>query len=191
MPYGGGISNILKIQGAKMASFLLSHAARRFLKPSSLTLSSSSLLSLATTNNNNNPIISATHSILIKPNPHLNPNFIIYQYSQWAPKDEGFSQDNLKPNRRNSEEDKAVADVSWIDLYLPKQARPYAKLARLDKPIGTWLLAWPCMWSITLAASPGHLPDFRMLSLFGCGALLLRGAGCTINDLLDRDIDTM
>lgn len=80
-------------------------------------------------------------------------------------------------------------DVSWIDLYLPEGARPYAKLARLDKPIGTWLLAWPCMWSITLAAPPGNLPDFKMLVLFGCGALLLRGAGCTINDLLDRDID--
>ncbi|QHN86809.1 4-hydroxybenzoate polyprenyltransferase [Arachis hypogaea] len=46
------------------------------------------------------------------------------------------------------------------------------------------------MWSITLAATPGQLPDFKMLALFGCGALLLRGAGCTINDLLDRDIDT-
>ncbi|XP_057976553.1 4-hydroxybenzoate polyprenyltransferase, mitochondrial isoform X2 [Malania oleifera] len=80
--------------------------------------------------------------------------------------------------------------VSWIDLHLPELARPYARLARLDKPIGTWLLAWPCMWSITLAASPGNLPDIKMLTLFGCGALLLRGAGCTINDLLDRDIDT-
>lgn len=40
-----------------------------------------------------------------------------------------------------------------------------------------------------MAASPGSLPDFKMLMLFGCGALLLRGAGCTINDLLDRDID--
>lgn len=45
--------------------------------------------------------------------------------------------------------------------------------------------------SITLATSPGQLPDFKMLMLFGCGALLLRGAGCTINDLLDRDIDIM
>ncbi|CAN0840862.1 4-hydroxybenzoate polyprenyltransferase, mitochondrial [Linum grandiflorum] len=82
------------------------------------------------------------------------------------------------------------ADLSWIDLYLPVYLRPYAKLARLDKPIGTWLLAWPCMWSISLAASPGHLPDFKMMALFGSGAFLLRGAGCTINDLLDRDIDT-
>ncbi|KAL2243944.1 UNVERIFIED_CONTAM: 4-hydroxybenzoate polyprenyltransferase, mitochondrial [Sesamum indicum] len=81
-------------------------------------------------------------------------------------------------------------DRSWIDVYLPEKARPYANLARLDKPIGTWLLAWPCMWSITMAAAPGSLPDIKMMMLFGTGALLLRGAGCTINDLLDRDIDT-
>ncbi|PWA97094.1 polyprenyltransferase 1 [Artemisia annua] len=80
--------------------------------------------------------------------------------------------------------------VSWIDLYLPRIVRPYAHLARLDKPIGTWLLAWPCFWSITLAAAPGHLPDLKTMVLFGCGSFLLRGAGCTINDLLDRDIDT-
>ncbi|XP_059070544.1 uncharacterized protein LOC131860184 [Cryptomeria japonica] len=79
--------------------------------------------------------------------------------------------------------------LSWIDTYLPRWSIPYAHLARLDKPIGTWLLAWPCMWSIALAAPSGNLPDFRMLSLFGVGALLLRGAGCTVNDLLDRDID--
>ncbi|XP_074282161.1 4-hydroxybenzoate polyprenyltransferase, mitochondrial-like isoform X2 [Silene latifolia] len=78
---------------------------------------------------------------------------------------------------------------TWVDLYLPQGIQPYAKLARLDKPIGTWLLAWPCMWSITMAAEPGSLPDFKMLALFGCGSFLLRGAGCTINDLLDQDID--
>ncbi|KAH9322543.1 hypothetical protein KI387_017182, partial [Taxus chinensis] len=80
-------------------------------------------------------------------------------------------------------------DASWIDTHLPRWSMPYARLARLDKPIGTWLLAWPCMWSIALAAPSGNLPDFRMMSLFGVGALLLRGAGCTVNDLLDRDID--
>ncbi|KGN58515.1 4-hydroxybenzoate polyprenyltransferase, mitochondrial isoform X1 [Cucumis sativus] len=91
---------------------------------------------------------------------------------------------------KNDGKSEAKAEMSWISLYLPKKFQPYAHLARLDKPIGTWLLAWPCMWSITLAAPPGQLPDFKMLTLFGCGALLLRGAGCTINDLLDRDIDT-
>ncbi|KAL6583821.1 Palmitoyl-protein thioesterase 1 [Orobanche minor] len=89
---------------------------------------------------------------------------------------------------KNSNRDEGYR--SWIDVYLPEKARPYARLARLDKPIGTWLLAWPCMWSITMAATPGSLPDFKMMMLFGTGALLLRGAGCTINDLLDQDIDT-
>uniref|UniRef100_A0A0D9X6N4 4-hydroxybenzoate polyprenyltransferase, mitochondrial n=1 Tax=Leersia perrieri TaxID=77586 RepID=A0A0D9X6N4_9ORYZ len=78
---------------------------------------------------------------------------------------------------------------SWVDRWVPQAARPYAMLARLDKPIGTWLLAWPCFWSIAMASTPGELPDMRMLALFGCGAVLLRGAGCTVNDLLDRDID--
>ncbi|CAH9146144.1 unnamed protein product [Cuscuta epithymum] len=78
---------------------------------------------------------------------------------------------------------------TWVDLYLPQRVRPYAHLARLHNSIGTWLLVWPCMWSITLAASPGSMPDMKMIVLFGCGALLLRGAGCTVNDLLDRDID--
>uniref|UniRef100_A0A0E0LUK6 4-hydroxybenzoate polyprenyltransferase, mitochondrial n=1 Tax=Oryza punctata TaxID=4537 RepID=A0A0E0LUK6_ORYPU len=79
---------------------------------------------------------------------------------------------------------------SWVDRWvLPRAARPYAMLARLDKPIGTWLLAWPSFWSITMAAMPGEMPDMRMLALFACGSVLIRGAGCTINDLLDRDID--
>ncbi|KAK8933693.1 hypothetical protein KSP39_PZI015900 [Platanthera zijinensis] len=82
------------------------------------------------------------------------------------------------------------ASSSWVQSYLPEYMQPYAFLARLDKPIGTWLLAWPCMWSITMASTPGELPDLKMLALFGSGAVLLRGAGCTINDLFDRDIDT-
>lgn len=93
------------------------------------------------------------------------------------------------PKNENTSTNNNGEVLSWIDLYLPKKARPYARLARLDKPIGTWLLAWPCMWSITMAADPGIIPDVKMMALFGCGAFLLRGAGCTVNDLLDRDID--
>lgn len=55
--------------------------------------------------------------------------------------------------------------------------------------LGTWLLVWPCFWSIALAAPPGSLPDPVLLALFGTGAILLRGAGCTVNDLWDRDLD--
>ncbi|XP_023719608.1 4-hydroxybenzoate polyprenyltransferase, mitochondrial isoform X3 [Cryptotermes secundus] len=67
--------------------------------------------------------------------------------------------------------------------------QPYMKLMRIDKPIGSWLLFWPCGWSIALSALPGALPDLKMLGLFGLGAFIMRGAGCTINDMWDRDID--
>ena len=67
----------------------------------------------------------------------------------------------------------------------------YAFASRSVTPChaGTWLLAWPCFWSIALAAPPGELPDARLLALFGAGAVLLRGAGCTVNDLWDADLD--
>lgn len=55
--------------------------------------------------------------------------------------------------------------------------------------VGTWLLYLPCTWSIGLAADPGCLPHLGMLTLFGTGALLMRGAGCTINDMWDKDFD--
>jgi len=57
--------------------------------------------------------------------------------------------------------------------------------------IGSWLLFWPCGWSIALAAPAGTLPDLHMLALFGMGAFIMRGAGCTINDMWDQDIDKM
>ncbi|XP_030836947.1 4-hydroxybenzoate polyprenyltransferase, mitochondrial [Strongylocentrotus purpuratus] len=71
----------------------------------------------------------------------------------------------------------------------PSKMQPYLRLIRLDKPIGTWLLYLPCTWSIAMAASPGHFPDVYMLGIFGLGALLMRGAGCTINDMWDKDFD--
>ena len=72
---------------------------------------------------------------------------------------------------------------------LPASAWPYAALGRWDRPIGTWLLLWPCFWSTALAAPAGALPDASLLALFSVGAFAMRGAGCTINDLWDRDID--
>ncbi len=76
---------------------------------------------------------------------------------------------------------------SWIERLVPGAVRPYFKLARLDRPIGTWLLLFPCWWAIALA-SPGW-PDFRLLGLFTLGAIVMRGAGCTYNDIVDRDFD--
>ncbi|MFQ5985417.1 MAG: 4-hydroxybenzoate octaprenyltransferase [Alphaproteobacteria bacterium] len=77
---------------------------------------------------------------------------------------------------------------SWIDRFAPLALRPYLKLARVDRPIGTWLLVLPCWWSVALAAE-GAWPDLRLSALFAVGALVMRGAGCTINDIVDRDID--
>ncbi|CAK9804445.1 4-hydroxybenzoate polyprenyltransferase, mitochondrial [Anthophora plagiata] len=73
----------------------------------------------------------------------------------------------------------------------PAKIQPYLKLIRIDKPIGSWLLFWPCGWSIAMAAPPGALPDLQLLALFGMGAFVMRGAGCTINDMWDQDIDGM
>lgn len=75
----------------------------------------------------------------------------------------------------------------WIDRHLPAALRPFARLARLDRPIGTWLLLLPGWWSIALAGTPE--PSIRLMLLFAIGALVMRGAGCTWNDIVDRRID--
>lgn len=75
---------------------------------------------------------------------------------------------------------------------LPTKWIPYAELMRLEKPVGTWLLYIPCTWAITIAAIETHAPlgsTLWMLGLFGVGAVIMRGAGCTINDLCDRNLD--
>ncbi|MCY4239180.1 MAG: 4-hydroxybenzoate octaprenyltransferase [Rhodospirillaceae bacterium] len=84
---------------------------------------------------------------------------------------------------------------SWADRMLPLSARPYARLMRLDRPIGTWLLLFPGWWSVALAFDTlrwrwDSLGWFLwLMALFGVGALLMRGAGCTWNDIIDRDFD--
>lgn len=75
----------------------------------------------------------------------------------------------------------------WIDKVLPKPLRPYARLARMDRPIGTWLLVLPCWWGAALAAD--GWPDWYLFALFLVGSFVMRGAGCTINDLVDREYD--
>ena len=80
------------------------------------------------------------------------------------------------------------SSTSWVER-APTSLRPYLLLARVDKPAGTWLLLWPCWWSIAIVAPAGALPDLLLMSKFAAGAFFMRGAGCTINDLWDRDID--
>ena len=88
-----------------------------------------------------------------------------------------------------------VADATgnWVDTRAPPWSRPYLRLSRLDRPIGSWLLLMPCWWSAALAASVigsiGQLPF--ILVLFFIGAFVMRGAGCTWNDITDRDLDAL
>ena len=86
-----------------------------------------------------------------------------------------------------------VADSTgnWVDRLAPDFARPYCRLARADRPIGSWLLLLPCWWSTALAAVAARqgLPNLWHLVLFAIGAVAMRGAGCTWNDLVDRDLD--
>ncbi|KAF5333262.1 hypothetical protein D9611_002368 [Ephemerocybe angulata] len=80
---------------------------------------------------------------------------------------------------------------TWVDR-LPPKIRPYLYLTRIDKPIGTLLLFYPCAWSITMASYALHLPvttPLTYISLCGIGALVMRGAGCTINDMWDKNLD--
>ncbi|WP_413208168.1 4-hydroxybenzoate octaprenyltransferase [Rhodospirillum sp. A1_3_36] len=75
----------------------------------------------------------------------------------------------------------------WVDRFAPIPVRPYLKLMRLDRPIGTWLLLFPCWWSLAMASD--GWPDLWLMALFAVGALVMRGAGCTFNDIVDRDFD--
>ncbi len=87
-----------------------------------------------------------------------------------------------------------VADSSgnWVDRIAPPITRPYLRLSRADRPIGTWLLYAPCLWALALAILANGQPDLKDLWLVigaGLGAFLMRGAGCTWNDITDRHID--
>jgi 4-hydroxybenzoate polyprenyltransferase len=86
-----------------------------------------------------------------------------------------------------------VADATgnWVDTHAPSWSRPYLRLSRFDRPIGSWLLLMPCWWSAALAAGVAHdlheLP--LVILLFFVGAFVMRGAGCTWNDITDRNLD--
>lgn len=89
--------------------------------------------------------------------------------------------------------DGRVADApqgNWVDRFAPDALKPYFRMARLDRPIGYWLLFWPCAMSLALAAVAGkaNFPTFSIL-WFLIGAIIMRGAGCVFNDIVDRNID--
>ena len=79
---------------------------------------------------------------------------------------------------------------NWVDRFAPSSLRPWLKLARFDRPIGTWLLMLPGWQALALAgAMRAQWPDLRLLASIGVGALVMRGAGCAYNDIVDRDYD--
>jgi 4-hydroxybenzoate polyprenyltransferase len=95
---------------------------------------------------------------------------------------------------KHNAKDQPVADAvvaHWADRLLPRGLRPYARLARLERPTGWWLLALPGWWAICLAqvSVGGGVPSLKLLLLFLIGAIIMRGAGCTLNDIVDRQLD--
>ncbi len=106
--------------------------------------------------------------------------------------------DNASSGRKKSmssdeiQKDQPIADTvvgHWVNHGAPQFTRPYLRLARVDRPIGTWLLLWPCWWSIAMATSRDQVPDIWLLALFAIGAFLMRAAGCTFNDIVDKEFD--
>jgi len=85
-----------------------------------------------------------------------------------------------------------IPSGGWVDRTMPGWSHPYIRLARLDRPIGTWLLLLPCWWGLALATADHPalpVPSIRLILLFAVGAIVMRGAGCTWNDITDRHYD--
>lgn len=133
----------------------------------------------------------------IKIKPLNSWNYRGVQTTNWTFKNNNLNEINksmitekISNDDRNIDETiKSLNLAAKIVDSCPKSVQPYMKLMRIDKPIGSWLLFWPCSWSIAMAAAPATFPDLHMLCLFGLGAFVMRGAGCTINDMWDQNID--
>ncbi len=86
-----------------------------------------------------------------------------------------------------------AVDNNWVDSHAPYWSRPFLKLSRMDRPIGTWLLLLPCWWGLLIGILSNGSPrlyDFWILVACAFGAVLMRGSGCTWNDINDREIDS-
>lgn len=124
---------------------------------------------------------------LLKPHPSMD---IAVNYRCLHKSNNLFSTNQQSPTQKVSTDlEKVEKAPKALSHEVVQALSPYVRLMRMDRPIGTYLLYWPCAWSIALSANAGCWPDFYMLGLFATGALIMRGAGCTINDLWDRDID--
>lgn len=101
----------------------------------------------------------------------------------------------MTDNAQTPEPQETVADAvkgNWVDRFAPTLTRPFLRLSRADRPVGTWLLYLPCIWGLSLAIlATDSSSSHDLWTVAGCaiGAFLMRGAGCTWNDITDRDID--
>ncbi|MDH3335092.1 MAG: 4-hydroxybenzoate octaprenyltransferase, partial [Rhodospirillaceae bacterium] len=95
------------------------------------------------------------------------------------------------PHSPHSEEHKLdstdIKHDSFVIKFAPKSWRPYLLLMRIDRPVGMWLLLMPCWWGVAMASD--GWPDIKLIIFFLLGALVMRGAGCVFNDIIDRDFD--
>src|SRR5690606_3526384 len=130
--------------------------------------------------------------ITVKSNRLPLPQGLLYIQSDFSCTHEGHHM--TEPAQRPEGEGRVADSVSgnWVDRYAPVAARPYLRLSRADRPIGTWLLLLPCWWGLALAILHDGQARWMDLWIFvgcGIGAILMRGAGCTWNDITDRHID--
>jgi len=97
----------------------------------------------------------------------------------------------MKPALQRPDAVRDAVSGNWVDHNAPASWRPWLRLSRIDRPIGTWLVLLPCWWGVGLAmlADRPRLVDLWIVLACGIGALVMRGAGCTWNDITDRDID--
>lgn len=117
----------------------------------------------------------------------MTPSFVPPKYSKSVEE----ARSKFRPEELEAARVARLAGLGWLG-HLPEKLIPYAELMRLEKPVGTLLLLAPCFWGITMAAYSVAAPlmvTVKALTLFSIGAIIMRGAGCTINDILDRDLD--
>lgn len=113
----------------------------------------------------------------------------------WFRQSAAFSS-SPEPRKDEKQEEQAgsvdafkIEKNTWAERHCPPWMLPYIQISRINRPAGTYMLLWPCFWSISMAAPVGQLPDLGLLALFGAGSLIMRSAGCTINDMWDKDFD--
>ncbi|GMF17415.1 unnamed protein product [Phytophthora lilii] len=174
--------------------------AARFLLSRSRPLSSGIRLSISSATRGGSANFTRLSSAVVRPSarrvPFASTQFAGTQTSWFSssttPQTTGNTQTNGPDVQKHLELKTDVFSIekdTWAERHCPEWMLPYIQISRLNRPGPTFLLLWPCFWSISMAAPAGHLPDLSLLALFSSGALIMRGAGCTINDMWDKDFD--